>query len=426
MARSEKGPAQATQTKLYGKPLVAGLVWQPPVPKISRAAMQRQGKAAEFGLAVRHMAGAATQIGYGPKEIGEPGFHSLAAVLAKAVDKPDWIGAFRLPDTRYALVGVRQGAIMAGRDIIGTRGEVEALLRDTVQLVEDAGEKWDAIYAPKEFETPWPEAPLVSLLPRSALKSAGKLESLTGEMTRQQKNLLFGIAAGVVILGAAGWAIHAYRDRLAAQFAARSNETVQVPPPHPWKSQPRPLLQLAVWKQAMNRIPLTLAGWRADSIALDAGSATVDYRRDNGMPVAVFQAAAVAAFGQGPQVSQLGEQAQVTLPLQPAPGEEEALEPQDTALIGLTSHFQSLGLKVPSLTKGQAVLPPPPHSVPGSPRKVWAPADWQTYNWTLTTTMPPDTLLAQPFPGLRVTTMKVLFSDSAPQWSLNGVFYAKD
>ena len=74
-----KGESRASQDAhtitLHGKHLVSGLVWQPPVPRLGRGIMQRQGRTAGFGLAVRHAVGQAVQIGYGAKELGKPGHY---------------------------------------------------------------------------------------------------------------------------------------------------------------------------------------------------------------------------------------------------------------------------------------------------------------------------------------------------------------
>lgn len=415
MARINQEAAQAIQTQHYGKPLVAGLTWQPPVAKLSRAAMQRQGLQGGFGVTVRRATGTGIQVGYGPKGIGDPGAHSLAVLLAEAVRKQDWIGAFRLSDTRYALVGVRQGAIMAGRDVIGARGEVEALLRETVQLGEEAGERWEAIYAPKEFETAWPEVHLVQLLPKSALRSsAGRLESLTSELTQQQKKLLLGVGAAVLLLGIGGWAWHDLRAHHRQEELLRPPQTVEAPPPHPWKSQARPAAQLAVWKHAMAKIPLSLAGWRAEWIRFDAGSATVSYRRDGGMSVDVFQSTVATVFGDGAHLSQSGERGEVAIGVVSPAGEDEPLHSANAANVEFASHFQSLGLAPPKLAK-RAVA-----------QRLGGAADWTGYNWTLATDVPPETLFGEEFPGLRLTTMQVLFSESTPHWVLNGIFYAKN
>jgi hypothetical protein len=414
-------------TTLYGKRLVAGLVWQPPVARLGRGIMQRQGRAAGFGLAVRHAVGTAVQVGYGPNELGKPGHHSLAAVLAAAVGKQDWIGVFQLPDARYALVGVRQGAIMAGRDVIGTREDVEALLHETVQLAEDAGERWDAIYAPKEFETPWQEMPLPKLLPKSALKSSGRLESLTGEMSQHQKRVLAGIAAGLVLAVAAGWAWHAYVARMERQAAALANETITVPPPHPWKSQATVPAQVSTWQRVVERVPLFIAGWRAEAATLDARTIDVTYHRDGGMAVDAFQAAATEIFGSAPELSGHGEEAKIKVGFEPAAdGQDEPLQSQDDALVAFTSHFQSMGMDVPELSKSKVAPPEPPPSVPGAPRKVFAAPDWQRFDWTFSIPALRADLLGYEMPGLRLTTMKVVFSDGAPQWELKGMLYVKD
>ena len=343
------------------------------------------------------------------------------------MDKQDWIGAFRLSETRYVLVGVRQGAIMAGRDGIGARTDVESLLHDTVQLAEDAGEQWDAVYAPEEFGTAWPDMPLATLLPKSALKSSARLESLTGEMSPHQKRLFFGIAAGMVLSAAGGWAWHTHIVHMKQQAAALANETVTLPAPHPWKSMATVPVQLATWRQVIDRVPLFIAGWRAEDATLDAGKIAITYRRDGGLPVDAFQAAAMEIFGSAPELANKGEQAKVEVGFQPAAtGEDEALPSQDDALVAFTSHFQALGLDVPDLSKSKETAPEPPRSMPGGPRQVYAAPDWQSFGWAISIPVLRPDLLGHVMPGLRLTTMKVVFSDGSPQWELQGMLYVKD
>ncbi|WP_387468173.1 type 4b pilus protein PilO2 [Photorhabdus sp. RM323S] len=360
-----------------------------------------------------------------------PGDYSLAAALAKVVDKPNWIGAFRLSDGHYALVAVHQGAIMAGRDLIGPRAEIEAKLRDTVQLVEGANGVWNAIYAPKEFESLWPEMPLVQLLPKSALKkSVGQLESLTGEMSKYQIKL-FGMTTGLVFLLVGGWwGWHIYEQNTVLIIPDLPNE-VEIPPPHPWFVQPRMEWQFSAWKRALARVPLFLAGWQVESILLDTDTVSVSYQRHEGMPINIFQVAAINIFRSDPVISNGGEQAQVLIPFNQQSedlpeGDDDALPSSDQALIGLMSYFQALGLPPPVLTESASVLPPPPPAVEGETH-VWANPDWQTYSWTLSSQLPPDALFSgKPLPGLRVTSARIVLSDGFPQWELSGVFYAKN
>ncbi|MGV7961724.1 type 4b pilus protein PilO2 [Photorhabdus tasmaniensis] len=419
------------QIKLYGKTLVAGIIWRPPVTVLARSNMRRNGIAAGFTLVVRHRVGQGIQVGYIPKETGVPGDYSLAAALAKVVDKPNWIGAFRLSDGHYALVAVHQGAIMAGRDLIGPREEIEEKLRDTVQLVEGANGVWNAIYAPKEFESLWPEMPLAQLLPKSALKkSVGQLESLTGEMSKYQIKL-FGMITGLVLLLVGGWwGWHIYEQNTVLIIPDLPNE-VEIPPPHPWLAQPRMEWQFSAWKRALARVPLFLAGWQVESILLDTDTVSVSYQRHEGMPINIFQVAAINIFRSGPVISNGGEQAQVLIPFNQQSedlpeGDDDALPSSDQALIGLMSYFQALGLPPPVLTESASVLPPPPPEVEGETH-VWANPDWQTYSWTLSSQLPPDALFSgKPLPGLRVTSARIVLSDGFPQWELSGVFYAKN
>ncbi|MCC8372898.1 hypothetical protein CKY10_15100 [Photorhabdus sp. HUG-39] len=429
---TEIGVEHVMQIKLCGKTLVAGIIWRPPVAVLARANMRRNGIAAGFTLAVRHRVGRGVQVGYAPKEAGEPGYYSLAAVLAKVVDKSNWIGAFRLSDACYALVAVHQGAIMAGRDLIGTREEIETKLRETVQLVEDANGVWHAIYAPKEFESLWPEMPLEQLLSKSILKkSVGQLESLTGEMSKYQIKVFVMTAGLTLLLGGGWWMWHTYKQNRVVELPDLPREVVEALPPHPWLAQPQMAWQFSTWKRVLARVPLSLAGWQVESISLDTDTVSVSYQRHEGMPINIFQVAAINIFRAGPVISNGGEQAQVLIPIEQQSedqaGNDDVLQSSDQALVELISYFQALNLPPPVLTESASVLPPPPPPRAEGDTQVWANPDWQTYSWTLSSQLPPDALFSgKPFPGLRVTSAKVVLADGFPQWELNGVFYAKN
>ncbi|WP_274533219.1 type 4b pilus protein PilO2 [Photorhabdus temperata] len=206
---------------------------------------------------------------------------------------------------------------------------------------------------------------------------------------------------------------------------------VEIPPPHPWLTQPRMEWQFSVWKRALARVPLSLAGWQVESILLDTDTVSVSYQRHEGMPINIFQVAAINIFRSGPVISNGGEQAQVLIPFNQQSedlpeGDDDALPSSDQALIGLMSYFQALGLPPPVLTESASVLPPPPPTVEGETH-VWANPDWQTYSWTLSSQLPPDALFSgKPLLGLRVTSARIVLSDGFPQWELSGVFYAKN
>ncbi|VVE58381.1 hypothetical protein PAN31117_05112 [Pandoraea anapnoica] len=416
-----------SRTELFGKTVVAGLVWQPPDGGISRARARKEGLASGFGLMARHRVGHAIQIGYVSHESSLIGAYSLALLLANKLKHENWIGAFRLPDSRYALVGVLQGAIMAGRDVIGTRGEVESLLRSTVQLIQDAGQTLEAIFAPEEFETPWEERPLQDVLTKSDLKSGTRLKSLSGQISRKQLTLLFGVGAMIVVAAAGNWLWKMHKERIAEALQARSNQVVLVPPPNPWEKWPTADAQFAVWQQAAARVPYSIAGWPVAMIVLQEDRLTAGYVRKSGPSVQAFRAQALATIGVRPQVDAEGGRGEYVRDLSPPAGRgKETLEPSSALLLDWISYFQSLGISAPTLKPMSAEMPPPlPPSPKGEPKRQWAPADWETYGWEMETDIDPAMVIGlAPWPGVRVISVVIDTTNGAPHWKTKGVVYA--
>ncbi|KJH67531.1 type 4b pilus protein PilO2 [Chromobacterium violaceum] len=417
--------------KLHGRTLVGGCTWQPPTAALDSAKVKREGLAAGFGLMLKRRAGRQVQVGYLAKSAEGLGAYSIAAALARAQKKDNWIGVFRLSDARYALVAVRDGAIMSGRDQIGTRGAIEQLLMETVQLVEQVGGQWEAVYAPKEFETPWPELPLFQALPKSELKAADRLKGLKGEMTRQQVHGLVAGAVATVLLGGAAWGVHLYRKQIEERMIARSGEVVKVRPPHPWLQEPSPKQMFSAWREARGGIPISLGGWRATAISFKPQSVVVAYQRDGGVPVNAFWAEASSRFPGQVALGSSGTQAEITLPVAMPPRgsleSDDALLDADSAMLEWRSYFQNKDLAIPALSKSNPELPPAPPQIPGRPRQVWDTPDWTVFQWKMTSDWAPATLLQHgSLPGLRVKDVKMVLADGMTKWEISGVFYAKN
>lgn len=423
---------------LNGKWLVSGLSWRPPAPRAQRALTRKRGIEEGFQFAGQHRADSLLQIGFAHASFpqGQPAY-SLAALLAHQIKDQNWIGVFRLPDTRYALIAVHQGVVMAGRDIIGYRHDVEPLFQETLQLLEETGGRWGTVYAPEEFSTRYEEAALAALLPKAKIKSFARLAPLSSKLTKRQLGMM---GVGVLLclgLGGAWWGWSTYQAKLQLQLQALTAHVVDVPPPHPWATQYTGAAYAQQWRALSKNLPLSVAGWRLDQLLIglddkqaDGGAWAKYEREDQGAPLAEFMRAAHLVFSDAPVPDPTASRAMIALtPFDPVSRtrDEVVLGSLGQGMESLATYTQKMGLALPKFTEAVAALPPPPAYVPGHARRRWAPPGWRVMRWTLSASLPPEVVLASldRIPGLRVTGVQADFGVDKMNWTLQGYLYAK-
>lgn len=402
--------------QIDGKTLFAGLLWQPPTPKASRSATVHNGKAGGFSMHLTRQLSSGVQVGYLRAAQSIENGYSLAEVLARTIELDNWIGVFQLEESRYALVAVHGGAIMAGRDRIGSRAEIEGEFKATLSLVESAGGNWSAIYAPSDFGLDALEASLGQLISRASFKSAARLKSFEIRVNFWQ------IAIGVAVIGAGvifGGFMWLHGHSMSDNAPVSSPVRIKVAPPHPWKLQASMAAQLDIWDRALVEIPMYVAGWKAGSVKLEQDNVLISYAR-NGLPVKTFLASATRHMHQHVEVTKGGDEAQISKPLQAKTSEDENILSSSAIILEITSYFQGLNLPVPVFKKLAVSLPP------AKIGQEWKEPDWQAYEWTMDSDLSPRALFyGKKFPGMRITSVVLSQEGDHQNWKISGIVYAK-
>jgi len=423
MARKPTSAAGLTVVTVNGKAYVAGLVWRP-----LKSARNYKGEAKTLGkadgmslVAIRH-GRAVTQAGFAPRErTNHKGKHSLAASLAGVLGD-DWIGVFDLGDDRYALIAVRRGAVLPGRDMVGDQDAIGTLLRETYNLVSAESDGVDTrILAPPVFEFGNESAALDQLLPPGAARAEHRLRPIALGLTPREA----AITTAVVVLVGAGvygytlW--HAKQLRIQAQNAtlAEQQAAAAAAPPseivRPWVSVPAAHATLDACARYWRAVPLAIAGWRFTSGTCGPNGASRTYR-NAGSTVEAFDRAVTVA----PAYADAYNTATLSEPITLTPDAGDVLPALATREKAVTAYFQ----RIDAFTSASVALKPPPPPIDGEPATV---PPWTTYTLTLISPLPPELVLAQlDMAGLRVLDIAVALDDSATlTWTTTGEFYAQ-
>jgi len=376
------------------------------------------------------------------REGAQLGLPSLGALVSKVIategafydgrqqPAPNWLGAFKLADGRWAYFAVRDGAFLPNGDWVGSSEEVFERLHGDYGL---GG--WNVVIGDPQIEVQgfhnFYARSIEELLPRRG----GRLLlprwlNLTRVGRRPPWRVIAIAAAALVVVGgaAAGWV--AYRrhqieqEREAAFERMRTQLRLHPPkpaaqagPPHPWAAQPTPgdFIRACVDHFAS----LAPGGWQLDEYA--CRSSNVSYRWSRGdSNVAMLMAAEPLA-----RIDTSGDHASYVEPLTLQPGGDDPIDGFDGVRLRMLSAFQLLGIDL-TLMPQQG---PPPKSLAAQtlnqlhPGAAPAAPTWQTWRMTVTLgEMRPDSLIKYlDEPGVRVETL----SYKTGQWTLDGVLYEK-
>lgn len=431
--------------EINGHGYVSNLFWQP-----LNNARSYMAEAKTFGkqngwdiVAIRR--GTRIQAGFvdsGSRNL--KGMYSLAASLATQLGD-SWLGAFRLKDGRYAVVGVHEMLICPGLDRLCGAEEAKQLLTDAHNTYTFDS---DSIFAPPELEFASQDRDIYQLLSAKSIRKDNRLKQLTFGMSTRQ--LVMGgvgalLAVGAVV-GYMQWDAHqqAVRDRrMAIERAAAKkhldelNETArhkleQAALAHPWAIQPNPSDFIAACAQRTNALPLSVRGWTFSSAACAGDAVVVAYARDGGT-VDGIRLAAPDIFGV-PAVFSGGEQATITLPLRVPAGGDDVVAVPDEVMSAFMTHFQQIDI-TPHLEERQVTIAPPkvPEGQPPLPAPV---APWRQFHFSFDGPVAPPlhfvgdsrgTGALGRIPGLRVDTVTTTLKpeDATLTWHVEGNIYAK-
>ncbi|MBN3815212.1 type 4b pilus protein PilO2 [Paraburkholderia sp. Se-20369] len=432
--------------EISGYGYVSNLFWQP-----LNNARSYMAEAKTFGkqngwdiVAIRR--GTRIQAGFvdsGSRNL--KGMYSLAASLASQLGD-SWLGAFRLKDGRYAVVGVYEMLVCPGLDRICVNAEEAKKLLTNALNTHDFDS--DSIFAPSELEFASQDRDIYQVLSAKAVRKENRLKQLTFGMSTRQ--LVTAGASAVLAAGAiAGyveWDAHqqavrerqmaiaraAAQKRLDELNATARRQLVEAALAHPWAVQPTSSDFVEACTRKTNALPLNVKGWTFSNADCTFNGLVVTYVRDGGT-VEGIKTAAPEVFG-APAAVPGGDQATVTLPLQVPAGGDDVVVSADDEMSAFLTHFQQIG-ETPHIQELPVKIQPP--KVPEGEPPMEAPvATWRQIHFDFDGPEQPSThfvagnattVSLSNIPGLRIekvtTTLKA--DDATLTWHVEGNIYAK-
>ncbi|KVD65078.1 type 4b pilus protein PilO2 [Burkholderia ubonensis] len=415
---------------------VAGLFWQSLSRRNElRAEAVELAKKLKFDLMVLRIDRGGATAGYANTRDGfTPGHLSLGAMVSRAIalegafyngrrqPAPNWLGAFALPDGRWAYFAVRDHAFMPQGDWIGTRDEALERLH-----TDYAWGGWNVVIGEPELERQgfqnFQPKRLDELLPRRGGRPRTERWWALRPVERRLPPRTALIAATLVCV-AAGSALaywhhrakveaeerEAALERVRAELAARQTSAPIV---HPWATLPDAVGFARACVARFGR--LAPGGWRLERYECTPDAAHYAWAR-NGSNVRYL-----LAVEPGATVDTDGERATLDVPLAAPKAGDTPLVDDSAVRTQLLARLQWLD----TAAKLDRLLPDQASGAPlaNLAQQAAAAAGWRAYrlNATLGGIAPPEFVRAIDVPGLRV--QRIAYQNN--QWTLEGVLYAK-
>ncbi|UST77205.1 type 4b pilus protein PilO2 [Pseudomonas siliginis] len=431
-----------TTTTINGLKFVSGLFWQAlHSPRHYMKEAKDIGKRDGLEMVAIRDTVEVKQAGFVVKTDGvTKGMYSLAAALAGQLGDT-WIGAFKLPDGRYAIVAVVGGSVLPGSDKIGDFDTISKLLKKLFSR----GTEFKEVYAPPEMGFGGEDLDIETLLKPSNLNKAYTLKPLTFGLTKKEWYALGVAGVALLALAIGGWQWHLKLDReekAAALEAARieaqrlaelnaKTRAEQVAPAlkHQWAQQASLHDFVTACLSVANSKPLSISGWPAGTATCSNDQYAVSYKRTGTATVNQFIVAARAWFELVPAFTSGGDTALLNQSLAMTLAGDEELGDLDSTLAGFTSHFQQVKIK-PTLVEIPYKAPPQPAALPGSAASDLPPPplpDWTEFSFSIESEIPPEILIqGMSSRGIRITEIVIEVKESARMsWTIKGALYAK-
>jgi hypothetical protein len=377
------------------------------------------------------------------REGAQLGLPSLGALVSKTIategafydgrqqPAPNWLGAFLLPDGRWAYFAVRDGAFLPNGDWVGTSEEVFERLHSDYSL---GG--WNVVIGDQQLEVQgfhnFYARRIENMIPRRGGKPhLPRWLNLT-RVQRQSPRLALAVAAVVLVvvagsvLGFRAWRRHQQElaqeqafERVRAQMRLHPPKpATPTEAPHPWISEPLPAtLVRACLSHFANMAP---GGWDLDEYDCRAANVSYSWTR-GGSNVAMLMAAEPRAT-----IDSSGDRATYVEALALPGGGDDAIDGIRGVRLRMLSAFQLLGLdlkfslqpvSVPQKGLAQQTMD---RLHPGG--ALPAPT-WQT--WRISAALgevsPESVIKYLDEPGMRIEKI----SYKAGQWTLDGALYEK-
>jgi hypothetical protein len=386
----------------------------------------------------RGFAGAGFASTHEGAQIGLP---SLGALVSKAIategafydgrqqPAPNWLGAFGLPDGRWAYFAVRDGAFLPNGDWVASTEEVFERLHSDYSL---GG--WNVVIGDPQIEAQgfhnFYARSIEDMIPRRGGKPHLPRWLNLVPVSRHRRWRRIGLAVVVfAALGMVAWGAFRYREaklQAARELAfERAREQLRAHPPsagaaprvdHPWAAEPLP--STFVRNCLENFVMLAPGGWQLDDYVCRSTNVSYSWSRDDStvaMLVAVQPHAVVDANG---------DHATLVIPVSLAAHGDENIDGVRGVRVRMLSAFQLLGIP---LTFSLQRTAPPQKSVPanvlGKLSGEREAARWQT--WRLSASLgelsPGSVAPYLDQPGVRLDKV----SYQSRQWTVEGVIYEK-
>ncbi|KKB62711.1 pilO family protein [Robbsia andropogonis] len=424
---------------------VCGLFWQ----SLSRRHELRKeavelAQKLSFDLMVLRLDRGVAAVGFANGGAGiQSGLPSLGVIVSKTIAQEgafyegrqqpaaSWLGAFKLPDGRWAYFAVRDGTFLPNGEMVGTAEDVFD------RLTSDYGlGGWNVVIGDGEIES----LGFHNFYPRTiddvlgrrrgrvSVPSNARLRLVKRRLSPLMLALIVGALACVVV-GVLLWMQHVKRERELAQaraFAAARMRIAQgqADPGQPWLSQPRPArFAQACFAAYGNVAP---GGWALDRFDCQGTAYTYVWSRGEANIALLLQTVPQA------QLDLTGEKATFSgaLPFARSIEGASAGVALDTELLEakqvtarLLSRFQTLGLQLALTPEVVRQSPPVLPAVAARGPGMTAPPPWHRWTWHVALDgMSPTTfatLLVEP--GVRIEKLTY----RAAMWTADGVLYAK-
>lgn len=409
-----------------GKTFVAGLFWQTLTrPQKMKEEVRSLALDLDFDFYIVREA-TVPQVGFLTSSDGAAiGMMSCAAVVSKATDMQGGLGsvlvASKIPDGRYLLVAIRDGAILPECDFIADEDQVEQFYTEQLSIGD-----WHNRIAPSHWGVDGSrELDFSDLLPTKGKKVQYHKwwEILPVGGDKKKFAIKLGLFAFLIVSGV--FSYMKYEQAIANQQSEQQQaiekaekakqlealNNIQIP--RPWLSMPSPYEFMQVCESSFKGKYIFAAGWNLTDFSCSPDGATYNWKRGGTTLAALKQVV--------PEITSddIGEIAAMTLPyVLNQPVDEMLLANARDVFI---EKLQRVGLKF-SMAHVPVVVPTPPDA---GPEFIPPVANFKNFHWQIgESALRPITIGGLlDIPGLHITKVFLNAKEGVMNWSYEGEIY---
>jgi len=414
---------------------VSGLFWQ----SLSRRRELRKealelARKLSFDLLIVRIERDQAEAGFANLAEGaQPGMLSLGTMVSSSIARqgamydgrqqsaPNWLGAFKVPDGRWAYFAVRDHLFLPNGDWVGTREEVFERLQTDYGLGGWNVVIGDAEVEDLEFHNFYQRSLDDLMLRRHGKPLIHRWWAL--KRTRRDPRVMLFAAAGAVLCCVAALAYVKYLDYQRAQAEARMTAAQRMLAEaakrkarpvidHPWAHAPSPSAFVASCLAHFGE--LAPGGWQLTQYECsDTAASYVWARQDSTVAFLLSQVPQA-------QIDGSGDRAVWRVPLSMSRGADDVLLTEDQMREHLFAAFQplSIALKLEAAQRQSASLGKLPSSLAGVAQPTWRIWHFATH---IEGFSPASVAPLLDLPGVRLD--RVAYDNAS--WSIEGVVYAK-